>query len=411
MAALDLTSFDAVLKKYYSDERVRNLVYRNRPWFAMIPKKPTFRGKSFEYPITIGAIGGRSQTFSDALTAKNPSTHRRFSIPHARNYGLADIDGLTMQASVGDRAAFMEAVTSEVDSTLRQLANDVASDLYGAGTGLRGVVDASYVAGTVIPLSNDSDVHKFEVGMTLEYALAGAGVGGALEASNPTITDVDRSSSPATITISAAGTIAVGAFIFQLGDASNSGARPDKLMGLDGWLPDPATVTATPFFGVDRTEDITRLAGVFYDAVTPGDDIEEALVNAGAALFTQGGSPDMVLMHPTRVAELDRLLEQRGRYDKVQSTDADIGFEAIVVHTGGGTVRVVADPWCPTTVAYMLQTDTWNLCSIGPVPKLLTHDGNRMLRLAGADAVELRAGLYANSACSAPGWNCRIRLV
>ncbi len=409
MAQLDLTSFDAALKKYYTDDQVKSLVYKNRPLLAMIPKSTRITGKSFEVPITIGAPGGRSQTFAQAIAAKQPSTHKRFSIPHRRNYALADIDGLTMEASIGDRGAFMEAATTEINLALEQVSNDAAWDLYRDGTGLRGVV-LTNVAG-LVTLNDAKDIHAFEVNMTLEYVLAGSGVGGAVVGAPTTflVTAVDRSAGTLTI-FPAAGPL-VGDFLFQLGDASNSGARPDKIMGLDGWLPDQTTpVPATLFFGVDRSVDPTRLAGVFYDAAGAGDDVEEALINGGEKLFTEGGSPTHVFAHPQRVAELDRILEGRGRYEKTQSADAEVGFEAIVVHTGGGTVMVMADPWCPLNEAFMLQLDTWKLVSLGTVPKILRHDGQRVLRVSTADAVEVRTGYYANTSCKAPGRNARIKL-
>jgi hypothetical protein len=405
MAALDLTSFDAALKQYYTDEAVKNLVYTGRPFLGMLKKNTKVGGKTFEVPITIGSPNGRSKTFASAQSFKTASVHKRFSMTRAKNYGLADIDGETLDASIGNRNAFMEAATSEIDLTLNNLSNDLANDLFGDGTGLRGVVSGA-PAGAVVTLSRIDDIHAFEVGMTLEHVDAANGVGGVLSGTNPnpTVTAVDRTLGK--VTLSSATGIASGDFLFQAGDASNNGARPAKGTGLQGWLPN--TVTATAFFGVDRTVDPVRLAGVKYDAATPGDDTEEALVNAGARLFTEGGRPDVVLVHPKRLAILDRLLEQRGRYDKVQSSDADIGFEAIVVHTGGGTVKVVADPWCELNDGFMLQKDTWTLFSIGNAPKILMQDGNRMLRNSSSDSVEVRAGYYANLACSAPGYNCRI---
>lgn len=405
---LDMTSFAAALKKYYTDDRVRNMVYTNRPALGLLPKKRDFRGKSFEVPITIGVPQGRSKTFSSALANKHASEHRRFSIPHTKNYALANIDGLTMQASIGDRGAFMEAATSEIDMALQSLANDLAGDLYRDGSGVRGQVGSISV--NDITLSDPEDIVHFELGMTLEgIANAGGKKGAIYAAEQYVVTAVDRDAG--IITVDTVGSLVATDYLAQEGDGSNASARPDKLTGFDGWLPDPSLILpADSHFGVNRSEDKTRLGGVFYDATIPGDNVEAALVNAGAKLFREGGRPDVVLMHPTRVAELDRLLEQRGRYEKTDSSDAEVGFESIAVHTGGGTVRVIADPWAPKDICFMLQLDTWKLCSIGEAPKLLTHDGNRLLRTAGDDAVEVRAGFYANLACSAPGKNCRIKL-
>lgn len=43
--ALDLTSFDFALKEYYTDEKVEDLVYRDNPFLAMVPKREDFYGK------------------------------------------------------------------------------------------------------------------------------------------------------------------------------------------------------------------------------------------------------------------------------------------------------------------------------------------------------------------------------
>ena len=38
MTALNMQSFDAALKVHYTDLRVKNLVYKNNPFLAAIPK-------------------------------------------------------------------------------------------------------------------------------------------------------------------------------------------------------------------------------------------------------------------------------------------------------------------------------------------------------------------------------------
>jgi hypothetical protein len=55
--------------------------------------------------------------------------------------------------------------------------------------------------------------------------------------------------------------------------------------------------------------------------------------------------------------------------------------------------------------------DTWKLYSLGPVPKIFRYgDGLESLRLANADALEFRAGDYAQAGCGAPGWNSQVAL-
>jgi hypothetical protein len=58
----------------------------------------------------------------------------------------------------------------------------------------------------------------------------------------------------------------------------------------------------------------------------------------------------------------------------------------------------------------MLQLDVWKLYSLGKAPRILDADGLKMLRESSADAVEVRAGYYAQLGCRAPGWNANVKL-
>jgi hypothetical protein len=40
--ALDLTSFSAALKQHYTSDRVENMVYKDNPLLAMMPKMESF---------------------------------------------------------------------------------------------------------------------------------------------------------------------------------------------------------------------------------------------------------------------------------------------------------------------------------------------------------------------------------
>jgi len=402
MAKLDNTAFDAALKVYFTDEEVQDLSFRDHGAYGFIRKLTSFTGKTYEQPITIGAVGGRSATAGEAVNAKNPSTHKRFSIPMTRNYCFADIDGLTLASSKSDRGAFMPALTTEVASCFTQYANDQAMMMYGSGTGLRGVVSA--VAGAVITLTEIKDARNFEVGMTLEWATTETGV---TLASGSKVVAVDRGLG--TITVDLISSIIATHFLFQLGDAPNNTGNK-KLVGFDGWLPE--TVPATAFFGVpDRTVDVDRLGRTLYDGTVASDDEEEILVKGAAKLRANGGRPDIAFISENRMANLDRLLEGRGRYEKTTSADGKIGFSSIVVVSGGGEIRVIGDPWCPDDVGYMLTSRDWVLPSVGMAPRLLDDDNNRILRATDDDAYEVRVGGYQALSCSAPGHSARLKFV
>ncbi|MCP4591266.1 MAG: phage major capsid protein [bacterium] len=408
MSALNMTTFEAALKVHYTDLRVKNLVYRNNPWLAAIPKMEAFGGKMLPLPLQVGVPQGRSATFTDAQIDKTPGVYKDFQLTRIRNYGLAAIQNEVLEASVGNANAFMQAAASEIDGILRALTQDLAGGLYADGTGSRGTIGA--LAGpppaTVITLANSTDVVRFEVQMKLMFqAVLGTDIpNGPIE-----IIAVDRDLGTITVDNTVGMALAVNQFMFQNGDEPQTPTEKLKITGLEGWLPGAAPVAGDDFFGVDRSSDPTRLAGIRYDGVA--ETIEEAMIGAGALLFREGGRPDVIFMNPLTYSELIKSLGSKVVYDLMRSSDvADVFFEAVRIHLPSGSAMVVADPNCPSGRAYMLQMDTWKMYSLGMAPKILMTDGLRFLRENNADAVEVRAGYYAQMGCTAPGWNATIAL-
>jgi hypothetical protein len=418
MTALNLTSFEAALKVHYTDLRVKNLVYRNNPWLAAIPKMEAFGGKMLPLPLQVGVPQGRSADFEIAQQAKSPGVYKDFQLTRIRNYGLAAIQNEVLEASVGNANAFMQAAASEIDGILRALTQDLAGGLYGTGTGERGTIAAVDPVALTITLANPTDVVRFEVEMELTFQHVLGQASSVFVIGESKITAVDRDTGVITLDAfpapwggpPAAG-LSVGDFIFQRGDQPVAGDPNKKITGLAGWLPSVAPVggPGTEFFGVQRESDPTRLAGIRYDGTA--ETIEEAMIGAGALLFREGGRPDVIFMNPLSYSELIKSLGSKVVYDLMRSSDvADVFFEAVRIHLPSGSAMVVADPNCPSGRAYMLQMDTWKLYSLGMAPKILMTDGLRFLRENNADAVEVRAGYYAQMGCTAPGWNATIAL-
>lgn len=77
-----------------------------------------------------------------------------------------------------------------------------------------------------------------------------------------------------------------------------------------------------------------------------------------------------------------------------------------------GPITVIPDRSCPPLFAYLLTLETLKFRSLGRAPHVLTYgeEGLQGLRIGNADALEVRIGYYGNLVCSAPGWNCVIKL-
>lgn len=408
MAALDLTSFAAALKTLYSSKRIENLTYASNPLLAMIPKNESFTGDSLKQPLVYGNVKGRSATFATAQTNKAASNYAAFTVTRVKDYALASIDNETLEASKSDKGAFMRAAQAEIDSAFRALGRSIATALYRSGTGSVGVVATGGISTTSLTLASPGDVVNFEVGMKVQHS---ATDGSALLSSAAAATLVGINRDTGTLIASANWTttlsepIAAGHFLYIQGDAQNAGSARTKISGLRAWIPTTAP-SNTAFFGVDRSVDVTRLGGVRYDgsALT----IEEALVNGVSRVATEGGKTDYIFMNPLDVRNLVNSLGTKVMY--TQHKVGDIGFQGIQVACDTGAVTVMSDLNCPQGYAFLLQMDTWELASLGKAPRLLDSDGNRFLREASADAIEVRCGFYGNLVCNAPGFNAVVTL-
>jgi hypothetical protein len=183
-----------------------------------------------------------------------------------------------------------------------------------------------------------------------------------------------------------------------------------RVSGLAAWLPVTAPSSGDSFWGVDRSADVTRLAGVRFDG--SAESIEEALIDGASLVAREGGQPDMCFMNFTSYAALEKSLGSKVQYVDVKHEEADIAFAGIRIHAPYGPITVVPDRSCPSQTAYLLQMDVWKFRSLGKAPHVLTYglEGLEGIRVGNADALEIRIGFYGNLVCSAPGWNCIIQL-
>ena len=400
--ALDLTSFAAALKQHYTDDRVENMVYADNPLLALISKMESFGGKNLPIPIIYGNPQGRSASFSTAQANKTNSQLKDFVLTRDRDYSLASIDNETMEASKGNANAFLEAATVEIDGAIQSATRSLAIALYGSGSGSIGQVSNSSFATTDLQLSDVEDVTNFEVGMKLQVSATDGG--SSVRSGTLTISGVDRDTGVVTMTANLSTGIAAIAqddYIFVEGDYDA------KIKGLRAWLPDSAP-TSSPFFGVDRTSDKTRLGGIRFDgSALP---IEEALITAATRAAREGGKPDHCFMSYNKFADLEKALGSKVQYVDVMHEKGVVGFRGMLIHGPRGVIKVIPDQNCPDSRAFMLQMNVWKLYSLGKAPKILDSDGLKLLRESSADAVEVRVGYYAQLGCRAPGWNVNIQL-
>tara|TARA_R100000995_G_scaffold81914_1_gene55190 strand:- start:408 stop:1625 length:1218 start_codon:yes stop_codon:yes gene_type:complete len=401
---LDVGTVTEALKEHYKPLRVQNMVYKDNPLFAMMPKYTKFGGENMPIPLLYANPQRRSATFATGQANTSTSALKQFLLTRVKDYSFASITGESIKATERDSDAFLRYATMEIDGALHSLTRSLAVAMYRDGSGSIGQSednpDGNYANLTLI---NADDVTNFEVGMEIAFYADSSGKPGADRGQNRIIQSIDRNAATKQITFTANIHVDV-AYTDHLVIAGDKDA---KVTGLDGWVPSAAP-GATAFFGVDRTADVTRLGGNRFDgSALP---IEEALIGGASQVAREGGRPDHCFVDFATFANLEKALGSKVVYSESKARDVDIGFAGIDVRGPRGTIKVIPDQNCQPNVAWMLQLDTWSLNTLGEAPMFLDLDNNRMLRESAADAYEVRLGYYGQIACNAPGYNCRVAL-
>ena len=410
MAILDTTALAAVLKTQYTQSKVNNLCYPESPVFAKMKKRRDFYGANKVVAFQYGSPQGRGANFTVGIGNMTASTYANVTVTRAKDYTFAQVQGEAVDASKNDAGALLNGLKKEIDNAFYTTARSIGIALFQAGGGARGRIDASTSLGTpVLVLKDPNSVVNFEKGMVLNLASTD-GTSGSKRTGTLTISSVDRGAGTLTMTGNITAGVAAAAsqdYIFQNGDFEATKSLPT---GIAGWIPKTAPSGGDNFFGLDRSVDPVRLAGLRYTA-SSGGPIEETLIQAAAKLAREGGKPDVVVLNPMDYANLVMALGSKVIYDRLGSSeDPKFGFETVKLIGPKGPIMVVPDYNCGTGDAWMLTMSTWSFETLLDGPRILNLDGNDLRADATTDSYILRIGYYGNFICEAPGWNAYVQL-
>ncbi len=421
--AFDINAATAILKQHYTSDEVKNLVYPDNPLFALVEKDTSFDGINLPIPVIYGNPQGASVAIGTAITNVGATKTKAFTITRSTEYGVASIDRQTMKATETKEGAFLKASKVEIDGIIHAVVRRISVGLYGDGTGVIGQISSgSNTATATITLADfvsgvpgsSAQVTHFEVGQVL---VAAATSTGAIRTGTVTITNVDRVNGTLTASANWSTGItgcAASDYLFVQGDALNGGTVGSvKLVGVDQWVPMSATLGSGSYqgtlFGLDRTADRLRLAGIYYDG--RGYPLEENLVELTAQIAQNGGRPSHCFLSFRNWSALEKALGSKVQYiDPVSADMPQVGFRGIRIMGSKGPIDVIPDLNCPNDRAYVLTLDTWKLYSLGDAPALVEDDGVMMLRDTSTDSFQVRVAAYLQLGCRAPGFNGVVQL-
>ena len=413
----DSSGAQAALKRHYQRSFIETMTYRDKPLFALLPKRfDNPAGDRIVQPVFFADPQSGSRSFAEAQLASTSASLEgvQFLLNPIRDFAVGTLDGLFLAKMKGDVNSFLTKTTQLIDGFLRVASTSSAINLYGNGWGRRGVVATGGISGVTVTLSSKRDITKFEKGLRLQAAAAEQ-TGGLRDSGQiATIATINRNAGSFTVDVMPA-TWAAGDSLFRAGDRQDTASPTDQMIaGLEAWLPVNAP-SSTAFRGVDRTAD-SRLYGVSHDGTAKR--IDEALIDAVLEMETNGcpsGDDIVAFINPIQYGELVHVLRSKDRYDPTAITSRnrgrlDITFRGVNLDSSLGPIKIMKDRFCPDNRCYILKMDTWKYYGLGEVPHVLTHMGVDRQWQTSADGVEIRVGSYSELGCAAPGWNANVQL-
>jgi hypothetical protein len=394
-----------ILKTRYDQKVFHQLFYKKAPFAGQVEKSEEFGGNNARISLRYGAPQGGSFTFNIAQANVTSSSDVAFLLTRARDYQISGISGEAIRAGKGDDDTIYNTLRGEMEGSMRNLNRSIQISLWRNGGGQRSQGNSSYsVSGAVATLAQAADIVGFEVAMKCDFsaddgynnggALAGIRAGGPL-----TILALDRTAGTITFTanINTLTGVTNADYIFRNGDYSLG------MAGVLRWIPPVAPTTGDNHFGVDRSVDVVRLAGIRYSG--GGGNKEETLVDAAELASREGAEDLTAFVNNLDRADIVKSLGTKAHYELATSTDGDIGFRALQIEGPDGTISIFSDVNMPRGKFALLDMSTWVLKSAGSFPGLLDDDGLKMIRESNADGYQWRMGGYPQLGCEAPGYN------
>lgn len=402
MASLSVTDLTAALKERYPDGLPEQQMYKKSPFMATVRKDrdQALASRKFHIPLKYARPQGVSGTFANGRANMTASKWKGFDVELSNYFGFAQIDNEAIaRAKAKNDGSFIDALDDELDGAMYTLGRQCAKLFWGTGGGWIGKISAtSNVATPTITLDNPTDIRFFEVGMVLATS-TDDGLSGAIDAGTVTVESLNRDEGTITATgnwTAGIAACAAGDYIYRDGDFGKG------IKGYEAWVP-RTTPSSTAFFGVDRTPD-SRLYGVHTDFSTYG--IEEGMKRAIERLTREDSECNFGVLSSVDYLNAELAMGSRAVPTTVKAYGSDMVFDAIQVGLAGKRVTLMMDPDAPVGRFFAGELGTWTLGSLGKsLVNFNDADGNQILRVGTADAVEAQFVVRWQLWNDAPGKN------
>jgi hypothetical protein len=410
--SVDLTAWNDALYIHYDNDKKYVLCDLQNPTLSSIEKDESFPGRHASQGLIYQIGGGGSASLSQTITNSIASIPEEFvGITRKKMYEVALLDNDAIEASESSKGGFAKVI-DEIDRKMQAAANRVEARMHrGRGGWIGRIASGTDITNAaVITLDDKADAYNFYKGQKICFSSTD-GTSGSLRDSGEalTVASVQRQAGTVTVTtdLDEIASIADTDYIFTQGDFG------EGILSFYDWVSFDRTILGTSFFGVTRSDDPDRLAGLYYDGT--GEPYLETLTRVVGELGTAmgGGGHELVARcHPDVVTEMTIAAQGKMQIDVVSlpaTRKLDMGMKTHALTLGASRV-ILAPTWASRTDRMIVgKADTWKLKSNGSFPKFLNRTG-ALHMMESEDTYQSRIGGYGNLFCKAPGWNCAVKL-
>ncbi len=334
-----------------------------------------------------GSTGARQE-----LAALPIADRQRFSKLQddlASLYHTIKVSGQAKWLTQGDNAAFARALESEISGAEKDIKSDYARQMFGQSISVNSVVVSGVIAsvasstGTTITLGTAADDEVALSASEVRYFFQGM----KLNVINGS-TGASRGSCIVT-SITAAGVLTV--------DSTPGGTADEDFICRDGNLGNEINGlrflinTTSVYAGIDPATVSQWKPVSVGSSTTPVSEVLFDQASEGVETDGDGDAPGLYVSDHSQRRKLASQMQAQKRYDGKETT-LKAGWRGLQISYG----TLVADRFCPTTIAFGISTDEMETF-IGLDWTWDEDDGKVLFKaLDGSDAVEARFKTYRN---------------
>lgn len=369
-------------------------------------KKKDQSGDGVKVPLKASFGAGQGATAATAYQNATLANRYAFNVTAFKLYGESIIDLSQDIFTRGNDNSVVDLLMDESKTAMDNAKNQVDQALGQDGSGTLGTIkSATNTSGALwtIVLTQASDINNFQANQVLvQKATAFAG---SLDAGTMVVNNVLASTN--SIIVTSTGATPTATHVVGVQGTMAASTSFVTWPGIPAWIPPIANrpVSATQFYGQDRSIEEQRLAGSALDGTGMGV-LEGVNKLAHIIANVPGANPDMMIGSFATLGKMQSSLQTQARYVDVKGKDIEVYYKALEVNGPRGPMYFVPSSHWSDSLVGILSSDSWTLGSPENKPfRPATTTGSPIVEIPGLDQAVAQYRAAGFVYCDAPGHN------